>query len=81
VDFGIYCSISTDDPEMFDTDLSRDYELATSFGISPRTFFEAGVRGALSDGVTKDALDAMGKAYPWPEPTGFMDGSDVQRRE
>ena len=35
--FGIPCSISTDDPEMFDTDLGREYEVATSFGISPRT--------------------------------------------
>jgi aminodeoxyfutalosine deaminase len=45
VDFGIPCSICTDDPELFDTDLTREYEFATSLGISPRTFYEAGVRG------------------------------------
>ena len=66
VEFGIPCSISTDDPEMFDTDLTREYELATSFGISPRTFYEAGVRGALCEPSTKRELDAIGQAYPWP---------------
>jgi len=30
---GVRCSISTDDPQMFDTDLSRDYEAATSLGL------------------------------------------------
>jgi aminodeoxyfutalosine deaminase len=66
VAFGIPCSISTDDPEMFDTDLTREYELATSFGIAPRTFYEAGVRGALCDEHTRQELDAIGQVYPWP---------------
>jgi len=34
---------------MFDTDLSRDYEAATSFRLDPRSFFDAGVEGALCD--------------------------------
>jgi aminodeoxyfutalosine deaminase len=42
---GVHCSISTDDPAMFDTDLTRDYEAACSFGIPPRTFYDAGVKG------------------------------------
>ncbi len=67
VENGIACSISTDDPEMFDTDLTREYELATSFGISPRTFFEAGVVGALCDPSTKRELAAIGQDYPWPD--------------
>ena len=46
---GVLCSISTDDPAMFDTDLSRDYEAATSFGLDPRSFYDAGVAGALCD--------------------------------
>jgi aminodeoxyfutalosine deaminase len=66
VAFGISCSISTDDPEMFDTDLTREYELATSFGIAPRTFYAAGVRGALCDEQTRQQLAAIGQAYPWP---------------
>src|SRR5439155_14917262 len=32
---GVRCSISTDDPAMFDTDLSRDYDAATAFGLDP----------------------------------------------
>ena len=66
VEYGIACSISTDDPEMFDTDLSREYELATSFGIAPRAFFEAGITGALCDEQTKKELAATAQVYPWP---------------
>jgi aminodeoxyfutalosine deaminase len=62
---GVRCSISTDDPAMFDTDLSRDYEAAESFGLSPRSFYEAGVAGALCDGETRARLQALGAAYPW----------------
>src|SRR6266542_6323016 len=40
---GVLCSISTDDPEMFDTDLTREYEAACSLGIPPRTFYDAAV--------------------------------------
>jgi aminodeoxyfutalosine deaminase len=65
VDFGIPCSISTDDPELFDTDLTRDYELATSFGIAPEIFYKAGVRGALCDSPTKDHLEEVRNGYPW----------------
>ena len=58
---GVLCSISTDDPAMFDTDVSRDYEAATSFGIDPRAFFDAGLEGALCDAETKARLRAL-----WP---------------
>jgi aminodeoxyfutalosine deaminase len=63
---GVLCSISTDDPAMFDTDLTRDYEAATSFGISPRAFYEAGVTGAVCDEETRARLAAIGEAYEWP---------------
>jgi aminodeoxyfutalosine deaminase len=63
---GVLCSISTDDPAMFDTDLSKDYEAATAFGISPRVFYEAGVKGAVCDEETRARLAAIGAAYPWP---------------
>jgi aminodeoxyfutalosine deaminase len=62
---GVRCSISTDDPAMFDTDLSRDYEAATSFGLSPRSFYEAGVAGALCDDETRARLERIGKDYEW----------------
>jgi aminodeoxyfutalosine deaminase len=62
---GVRCSISTDDPAMFDTDLTRDYEAAESFGLSPRSFYEAGVAGALCDEETRARLAAVGAEYDW----------------
>ena len=50
---------------MFDTDLSRDYEAATSFGLSPRSFYEAGVAGALCDEETRTRLQRIGETYDW----------------
>ena len=62
---GVRCSISTDDPAMFDTDLSRDYEAAESLGVSPRAAYEAGVAGALCDEATRARLRAIGDAHDW----------------
>jgi aminodeoxyfutalosine deaminase len=62
---GVRCSISTDDPAMFDTDLSRDYEAAASLGVSPRTAYEAGVAGALCDDETRERLRHIGDAFAW----------------
>jgi aminodeoxyfutalosine deaminase len=62
---GIPCSVSTDDPEMFDTDLTREYEAACSLGIRPETFFEAGVKGALCDEATRDRLRAIAESFDW----------------
>lgn len=62
---GVPCSISTDDPQMFDTDLTRDYEAATSLGFSPRLFYDAGVTGALCDDTTRERLRAIGATYDW----------------
>ena len=64
---GVLCSISTDDPAMFDTDLSRDYEAATSFGLDPRSFYDAGVAGALCDVRTKRRLRQIGDSFDWPD--------------
>jgi aminodeoxyfutalosine deaminase len=62
---GVLCSVSTDDPAMFDTDLARDYEAATSLGLDARSFYEAGVVGALCDEETRARLRAIGAAYDW----------------
>ena len=50
---------------MFDTDLSRDYEAASSLGLSPRAAYEAGVRGALCDEPTRARLQDLGATFGW----------------
>ncbi len=62
---GVRCSISTDDPAMFDTDLTRDYDAAASLGLSPRAAYEAGVAGALCDDATRERLRQIGSDYDW----------------
>jgi aminodeoxyfutalosine deaminase len=65
VSAGVLCSISTDDPAMFETDLSRDYEAATTLGLSPRAAYDAGVAGALCDDETRERLRQVGDAHQW----------------
>ena len=65
---GARCSISTDDPAMFGTDLSRDYEAAAELGLDPRDAYEAGLEGALCDEATKARLREIGDSYEWQVP-------------
>jgi aminodeoxyfutalosine deaminase len=62
---GALCSISTDDPAMFGTHLSRDYEAAAALGAEPRSIFAAGVEGARCDEATRARLRAVGEAFDW----------------
>jgi aminodeoxyfutalosine deaminase len=62
---GVRCSISTDDPALFETDLTRDYEAATSLGLEPRALYETGLAGALCDEETRARLRAHGESYDW----------------
>jgi aminodeoxyfutalosine deaminase len=62
---GVRCSISTDDPAMFDTDLTRDYEAAVSLGLDPRSLYEVGVAGALCDDDTRERLRQIGESFDW----------------
>jgi aminodeoxyfutalosine deaminase len=70
---GALCSISTDDPAMFGTDLAQDYDAATSLGLDPRDFFEAGLEGALCDDATKSRVRAVGDTYHW-DALGVREG-------
>jgi len=53
---GALCSISTDDPAMFGTDLGRDYEIAAELGVTAEDAFAAGLAGALCDDATRARL-------------------------
>jgi aminodeoxyfutalosine deaminase len=62
---GVACSVSTDDPAMFGTDLTADYAAASRLGVSARDCYQAGLRGALCDQQTRDELKQIGEAYDW----------------
>ena len=64
---GVSCSLSTDDPPMFGTDLTSEYEAVCALGLDPRAFYEAGLAGALCDERTKAGLAAIGEAYDWTQ--------------
>jgi aminodeoxyfutalosine deaminase len=62
---GVVCSISTDDPAMFATDLTREHRIAESLGLTRRAMYEAGLQGALCDEMTKRRLRTVGDAFDW----------------
>lgn len=53
---GVLCSINTDDPAMFGTDLGRDYAIAESLGVTAADAYQAGLVGALCDEATRTRL-------------------------
>jgi aminodeoxyfutalosine deaminase len=75
VSAGVACSVSTDDPAMFDTDLSADYAAAASLGVSPRQCFDAGVRGALCNVATREELQRIGEQFDWAAASELTAGS------
>jgi aminodeoxyfutalosine deaminase len=62
---GVLCTLSSDDPAMFDTSLEHEYDAARGLGLDPQAFYEAGVVGALCDEATRARLRATGDTYDW----------------
>lgn len=61
---GVRCTINSDDPAMFDTDLGREHDIARGLGADPRALYDAGVAGALCDDATRAHLTSIGDATP-----------------
>jgi aminodeoxyfutalosine deaminase len=62
---GIPCSVPTDDPAMFGTDLGLEYQVAAQLGVAPRDCYAAGAAGALCDEATRATLTTIGQNYDW----------------
>jgi aminodeoxyfutalosine deaminase len=71
---GIGCSVSTDDPAMFGTDLSADYAAALALGVTGRDCYLAGLRGALCEAATWSELREVGDAFDWDAAHGGSGG-------
>ncbi|MEU7752586.1 adenosine deaminase family protein [Micromonospora sp. NPDC049101] len=63
-DAGVACSVSTDDPAIFDITLADEYAFAARLGVDAATAYAAGLRGLLGDAADRARLVALGeRAY------------------
>jgi aminodeoxyfutalosine deaminase len=57
---GVQCTVNTDDPAMFGTDLGREYAIAASLGVSAAEAYAAGLAGCVCDDLTRAMLAEIG---------------------
>ena len=62
---GLRCTLNTDDPAMFSTDLGHEHDVARRLGVDPEAVYEAGVVGALCDEATRERLSLIGAGADW----------------
>lgn len=58
---GAQCTINTDDPAMFGTDLGREFEIAAELGVTTADAYAAGVAGCVCDETTRAMLAEIGR--------------------
>ncbi|MFF5174627.1 adenosine deaminase [Micromonospora sp. NPDC000089] len=66
---GVACSVSTDDPAIFDLTLTDEYAVAAGLGVDAASAYRAGLAGALCDATTRALLADLG-ALAYGEPAG-----------
>ncbi|HET6494630.1 MAG TPA: adenosine deaminase [Thermoleophilia bacterium] len=74
---GVKCSISTDDPALMATDLTRECDVATLLGHTPRDMFSHALDGAFCEDSLRARLRTYCASFDWGsvgEPAGALKG-------
>ncbi len=64
---GVQCTVNTDDPAMFSTDLGSEYTTALALGARAQDSYLAGLNGALCDAATRAELRRIGDSFDWDQ--------------